>query len=116
MRPAKKRTAILVGKLGSIPVQFWLDDEKLMLLRMTETGNMAYTSLPLYLNGYEITGINERGQIVGSTYVSQCCQAVGQGLLAEAAGCRRTAELGRWTVTSLVSEQCPPQLLQGAFT
>jgi probable HAF family extracellular repeat protein len=32
--------------------------------------NGTYTSLPLYLLGYnQITGINDRGQIVGSTYV-----------------------------------------------
>src|SRR5438477_559813 len=32
--------------------------------------NGTYTSLPFYLNGYnQITGINNSGQIVGSTYL-----------------------------------------------
>jgi hypothetical protein len=68
----KKGTAMLVGNLGSSPVHFWLDDEKLMLLQITETGNMTLTSMNSPKNGKPVGAAHSRHMwIMGQALISQ---------------------------------------------
>ena len=69
---ARNGTATLVGNAGAVPISYSLDDRKLVLLQVTDTGNMTLTTMNRPERGKPIAAVHSRHiWIFGEGVISQ---------------------------------------------